>query len=95
MKESVLLIWQRFCSGLLSQPRFNPSADGKSPVDPIFEPTQPSVAMKQSHAVAAISSNIEQKIVAVRVRSLSQVEWALVVEIAVSVATLLDKLCCG
>ena len=22
MKESVLLIWQRFCSGLLSQPRF-------------------------------------------------------------------------
>ena len=39
--------------------------------------------------------NIEQKIVAVRVRSLSQAERALVVEIIVSVATLLDKLCCG
>ena len=39
--------------------------------------------------------NIEQKIVAVRVRSLSQAERALVVEITVSVATLLDKLCCG
>ena len=59
------------------------------------EPTQPNVAVKQSHAVAAISSNIEQKIVAVRVRSLSHVEWALVAVIVVSVATLLDKLCCG
>ena len=46
MKESVLLIWQRFCSDLLSQPRFKASLGNVFPRDLKAKPVRQQVVQE-------------------------------------------------